>query len=117
MKASIIASTPLLMVVASTSAADWQAATVTSVARTSGIAGPPANASCCIEYTFESSAQKVVAVKFWYYKAPEPTLKVGNHIKFRRRRGWGGGNCQVTDDGGKTQALYLTMIEYIEIGI
>ncbi len=63
-----------------------------------------------MEYTFESDAQKIVAVRFWYYKIPKLTLKTGDHVKFRRKFG-ANNNFQVADDSGHTQMMFLTRTE------
>lgn len=110
MKALSIVSALLFLSLASVAASEWTDGKVTAIARINGAIGPPTNAICCMEYTFESDAQKIVAVRFWYYKAPKLTLKVGDHVRLRRKFG-ANNNLQVSDDGGHTQMMFLTRTE------
>lgn len=92
-------------------AADWTDATVTNVASVAGTtAGIPSNASCCIEYTIESEVQRLVLVKFWYYKPPQPVFEVGQHVRFRKKKGWTT-NFEVSGVGGTIQKLNVIRIE------
>jgi hypothetical protein len=94
------------------SGADWTDAMTVNVASVAGTtAGIPRNAACCIEYTFESATQRIVALKFWYYKPPKPVLAIGEHVRIRLKRGWTS-NVEVTSNDVPLQKLVLARSPY-----
>ena len=100
----------LLVIALSVSAADWTDGLVTGIDTISGAEGVPAKAKCCIEYTFDSAAEQYWAVIFWYGDMPKLTLKIGEHVRLRRKR-TGANDFEVQDDAGQTQMMLLTRSE------